>query len=407
MSKHWNWKAVPPEMADLLETNTQKKTLAMLIEGKTQLQIAKIEQIATRNVNGRAERIKIMLRRHGYDPEQGLTRITPPPFAVKGRSELVKIAEDGSETVAMYWNKTETGKTDTAEAMRQFVEGLKDEIIPVSPTKAAKLNYRSDLMPSIFIGDAHIGMRAHGKETKHSDFDTKIAIAQLRDAVDYLTERAEPAEVGLLIDVGDYTHADSHNNTTTAGTPLDVDTRHRSTMYQAAMTMRYMIGKMLEKCKTVHVIIARGNHNENVAPAIELMLTFFYEREPRVKILPTIGHYHYVEYGNWLIGVTHGNNQKAEALAGSMARDMAQAWGRTTHRLWATGHYHKDAVKTLAGVKHKVFAALPPPDAWHASHGFSGDGEMEMWTFRKKGGVHSTHVYNIPRPIIEPDVRIA
>jgi hypothetical protein len=318
----------------------------------------------------------------------------------------VKVAEDGSETVAMYWNKTETGKSDPAEALRQFVEGLKDEIVPVKPTKAAALKYRSDLMPSIFIGDAHIGMRAHGKETKHHNFDTEIATAQLRDAVDYLTQRAEPAEVGLLVDVGDYTHADSHKNTTTEGTPLDVDTRHRSTMYQAAMTMRYMIGKMLDKCKTVHVVIARGNHNDNVAPAIELMLTFFYENEPRVKVLPTIGHYHYIEYGNWLIGVTHGNNQKAEALAGSMARDMAQAWGRTTHRLWATGHYHKDAVKTLPGVKHKVFAALPPPDAWHASHGFSGDGEMEMWTFRKKGGVHSTHIYNIPRPIIEPDVRI-
>jgi len=164
---------------------------------------------------------------------------------------------------------------------------------------------------------------------------------------------------------------------------------------------------MLEKCKTVNVVIARGNHNDNVAPAIELMLTFFYENEPRVNVLPTNGYCHYVEYGNWLIGVTHGNNQKAEALAGSMARDMAQAWGRTTHRLWATGHYHKDAVKTLAGVKHKVFAALPPPDAWHSAHGFSGDGEMEMWTFRKTGGVHSTHVYNIPRPIVEPDLRIA
>jgi hypothetical protein len=121
------------------------------------------------------------------------------------------------------------------------------------------------------------------------------------------------------------------------------------------------------------------------APAIELMLSFYYEKEPRVNILETIGHYHYVEYGKWLIGVTHGNNQKADALAGSMPRDMAQAWGRTTHRLWATGHYHKEAVKTFPGVKHKVFAALPPPDAWHSSHGFfwrwrnGNDDFQEIW----------------------------
>jgi hypothetical protein len=402
-----DWTQVPAEYADCLETLVQRDIFALLRAGKSWGYIAKDRNVAERAVGNVVKRIRLKISEHGYDPVKGIGTMTPPPFAIKGRSELIKVNEDGTETVAMYWNKTERRHEQMAQTFQQYIEGLKGEIDQVKPTKAAKLAYRSDLMPAIFIGDAHIGMRAHGKETKHLDFDTKIAVSQLRDAVDYLTERAEPSQVGLLVDVGDYTHSNGHNDTTAAGTPLDVDTRHRSTMYQAAMTMRYMIGKMLEKCKTVHVVVARGNHNDDVAPAIELMLSFYYEREPRVKILETISYYHYIEYGNWLIGVTHGNNQKAEALAGSMARDMAQAWGRTTHRLWATGHYHKDAVKTLPGVKHKVFAALPPPDSWHAAHGFAGDGEMEMWTFRKTGGVHSTHVYNIPRPIVEPDVRIA
>lgn len=26
-----------------------------------------------------------------------------------------------------------------------------------------------------------------------------------------------------------------------------------------------------------------------------------------------------------------------------------------------------------------------------------------MLTFRKEGGLYSSHVYNIPRPVIEPD----
>ena len=404
---NWNWQSVPEGLEERLETGPQKDMLAMLRSGMTQRAIATQIGISEKNVQAMGSRIKARLRAIGYDPDNGMKLVSPGAQALKGRSALVKVGEDGSETTVMYWNKTDYKRESLHESFKQFVEGLKGDIDQVKPTKAAKLAYRSDLMPAIFIGDAHIGMRAHGKETKHLDFDTKIAVNQLRDAVDYLTERAEPSEVGLLVDVGDYTHSNGHNDTTAAGTPLDVDTRHRSTMYQAAMTMRYMINKMLEKCKTVHVVVARGNHNDDVAPAIELMLSFYYEREPRVKILETISYYHYIEYGNWLIGVTHGNNQKAEALAGSMARDMAQAWGRTTHRLWATGHYHKDAVKTLPGVKHKVFAALPPPDSWHAAHGFSGDGEMEMWTFRKTGGVHSTHVYNIPRPIVEPDVRIA
>ena len=280
-------------------------------------------------------------------------------FATKRISQAI----NGDGEKVLEWHIQEPTKQAQEELLKEFVEGLNSEIKQAKPEKANKNKYKSDLLPSIFIGDAHIGMRAYGKETKHNDFDTDIATTQLRDAFDYLTDKMEPAETGLLVDVGDFTHANGHNNKTFAGTDLDVDTRHRSTMYEAAMAMRYAISKMLKKCKNVVVVIARGNHNDDVAPAIELMLAFYYENEPRVKVLETNGYYHYIEYGQWLLGVTHGDKQKAESLVSSMARDMAEAWGRTTHRLWATGHFHKEMVRTLAGCKHKVFAALPPPDA--------------------------------------------
>lgn len=404
---NWDWSKLPANIMEVMQTKKQERLLGMLIAGQKWGAIAKAEGVSERVIASRIKHLRKMISAAGYDPANGMQMVTPPPQKLTGRSALVKVDEKGDETVVMYWDKRGIANEERGAALLDYAKGLAETIPQAKPVKAEKRIYRNDLMPAIFVGDAHIGMRAWGKETKHLDFDTGIAVAQLREAVDYLVSRAEPSDVGLLVDVGDYTHADGHNNTTTAGTALDVDTRHRSTMYQAAMTMRYMISKMLDKCKTVHVVIARGNHNDNVAPAIELMLSFYYENEPRVKILPTLGYYHYVEYGNWLIGVTHGDKQKPEALAGSMARDMAEAWGRTTHRLWATGHYHKDAVKTLAGVKHKVFAALPPPDGWHASRGYAGDGEMEMWTFKRTGGVHSTHVFNIPQPRLEPDVKIA
>jgi hypothetical protein len=397
---------VPAEYVECL-TEDQKSVFEMYQAGMLAKDIAKARGVHRRNLLLMTANMRKRIRGAGYDPDAGLKRMTAPPFTIKGRSELVKIGEDGSETVVMQWNKTEREKVDAGQSLREYVEGMKDEIPRIKPEKEPKRIYRNDLMPAIFIGDAHIGMRAWGKETRHLDFDTGIAVAQLREGIDYLIGKAEPADVGLLVDVGDYTHADGHSNTTTAGTSLDVDTRHRSTMYQAAQCMRYMIGRGLQKFRKLYVVVSRGNHNDNVAPAIELMLHFAYENEPRVEILPTTGYYHYVEYGNWLLGITHGDKQKPESLAGSMARDMAEAWGRTTHRMWCTGHFHKDAVKTLPGVKHKVFAALPPPDSWHASRGYAGDGEMEMWTFKKSGGVHSTHVFNIPQPRIEPDVRIA
>jgi rhodanese-related sulfurtransferase len=177
-------------------------------------------------------------------------------------------------------------------------------------------------------------------------------------------------------------------------------------MEAAAEVMAYMVDRMLDKHKRVILVCARGNHDTDAAGALALMMKFYYRKEERVNVLDSHGFYHYIEYGNWLLGIHHGDKQKMESLAGSMARDMAQAWGRTTHRLWCLGHFHKDAVKTLPGVKCKIFAALPPPDSWHASHGYAGDGEMEMMTFRREGGLYSTHVYNIPQPRHEPDVMI-
>lgn len=347
------------------------------------------------SIRGRAARA-------GYSPEHDMTRTVPEGFHVRGTSTLY----DAEGNAKLQWVKSSIDHERQREIMQEFADGLAENVPRIEPKPENHAKYDADLMPSIFIGDAHVGMRAYGKETGHHNFDTDIAVTQLREAVDYLVSKAEHSELGLIVDVGDFHHANGSNNQTFSGTPLDVDTRHRSTMYQAAMAMRYMIDRMLDKCRKVVVVVARGNHNEDVAPAMELMLSFAYENEPRVKVLETHGHYHYVEFGGNLLGICHGNRQKPEALAGSMARDMPTAWGRTNYRMWCTGHYHKEAVKSLPGCRHKIFGALPPPDGWHASHGFKGDGEMEMLTFRRDGGVQSSFVYRISQPRNEPDVRL-
>ena len=325
----------------------------------------------------------------------------PDGYQIKGTSTLYKDGEP-----ALQWVKTNLDAERQAAMIKEYIAGLVKDIEPAKPKQKTLDKYKSDLMPSIFIGDAHIGMQASASETKHSDFDIDIACGQLMDAVYHLIDKAEPAETGLLVNVGDLLHANGRSGTTLKGTPLDVDKTFYTASRAAGMFMRYTIDSMLEKFGKVYVVIVPGNHDGDPAVAIQLMLDFYYDKEPRVVVLKNEGFCNYIEYGNWLLGMAHGDKQKPEALVGSMARDMSAAWGRTTHRMWCTGHFHKESVKTLPGCKHKVFGALPPPDSWHASQGYLGDGEMEMLTFRKEGGLHSSHVYNIPQPKHEPDVKI-
>ena len=347
--------------------------------------------------------IKKRAAQAGWSPDHDMTHAVPDGYHVRGVSTLY----DSDGNPKAQWVKSQITKEQEEQAIKGLVEGLTADIKPAKPKKLPKARrHNKDLMTGIFIGDAHIGMRAFGVETKHSDFDVDIAVQQLRDAVDYLVERAESTETGLLVDVGDFMHANTQHNTTFSGTPLDVDTRHYRVMKAAGEVMAYMVDRMLDKFKRVVLVIARGNHNTDAAGAMQLMMEFYYKDEKRVNVLPTDGFYHYIEYGKWLLGIHHGDKQKPEALAASMARDMPEAWGRTTSRMFCTGHFHKEAVKTLPGVKHKVFAALPPPDSWHASHGFAGDGEMEMLTFRREGGLHSSYTFNVPQPRVEPDARL-
>lgn len=322
-----------------------------------------------------------------------------------GTTTLEK-GQEGDDFIVR-WNKEIPDKKQLSESIKEYVKGLCEEIPPRQPRKFKRTKkHTNDLMTGIFIGDAHIGMYAYNKETKHSDFNSDIATEQLRDAIDYLVDKAETTETGLLVDVGDYLHTNGQNNMTFSGTPQDVDTRQDSVQRKAAMCMIYMIDKMLDKFKKVTVVVAKGNHDTDSSSVIRIGVSLAYRNEKRVTVLDSDGFYNYVEYGNWLLGVHHGDKQKPESLAGSMARDMPQAWGRTTHRMWCVGHFHKEYVKVLPGVKYKVFAALPPPDSWHASKGYMGDGEMEMLTFRKAGGIYSSHVYTIPQVIHEPDARI-
>jgi len=74
--------------------------------------------------------------------------------------------------------------------------------------------------------------------------------------------------------------------------------------------------------------------------------------------------------------------------------------------MWITGHYHHEEVLELDGCTVYKMGALPPPDSWHVGMGFGGDGKMQMQVLRRQGGMHSTMIYDIPRPIIEPDIKL-
>lgn len=341
----------------------------------------------------------------GWSPAWDATAHVPEGEYVLGRSIYL---EDDSGNKA--WLKTRR-KMETAEkeqALKAFVDQMNSQVKQVKKTPKPSAKGKSkDLLPTIIIGDAHIGMRADASETRGRDFDSKIASGEILEAIDYLVDAAPAAEHAMLISVGDLTHIDRAipYPQTANGTPMDSDTRIEIIMRKAADTMIHSITRMLEKHSKVSVVMARGNHDSETTIAIAMILAYRYEKEPRVTILEPHGFFTYTTFGKNLIAITHGDKAPGRRLADMLPR--LNVWSNTSHRYWILGHFHsKLAEQYDNSVVLERFGTLAPSDSWHASKGYCSPSIMNQIVYRRSGGIAIRHEYEIPGRDYKPDHEI-
>jgi predicted phosphodiesterase len=342
---------------------------------------------------------------HGYSSNWDATRHVPEGEIVIGRS-IYTSDDEGNKA----WLKTKRTMTEAArdKALQGFVDGLVKGLPKYKPKAKPKTKkFDPDLLPSIVIGDGHFGMRADSRETKEQDYDTKIAAQSHLEAISYLVSVSSASEHSLLVNVGDFIHANGSAGTTFGGTRLDVDTRIEVVLETAAQTFIFAIEKMLSKHKNVSVIMARGNHDSDTAIALALILKFYYSKEPRVNILDPHGFFHTLQFGATLIAVHHGDKVKANKLAAILPRMLPDQWSSTNYRKWLVGHiHHQNAIETDNGVFVESFGTLAFPDSYHAGHGWSASSVMTQITFHRDGGEALRHVYQIRASRKAPDLTL-
>ena len=155
--------------------------------------------------------------------------------------------------------------------------------------------------------------------------------------------------------------------------------------------MIYCIQRMLAKYPKVLVRINRGNHDGHSSYALSLMLSCFFDKEPRVTIdLHPALHWYY-RFGKVLIGSTHGDTTKEKDMLPVMAADKPQDWGVTTHRYWYVGHVHHKSVKEYQGGVVEYFRTLAPRDAWHQGQGYRAGRDMCLIVMHREHGEIERH----------------
>ena len=374
------------------ETERQIEVLDVLLESKSGGEAAKLLNVSERNVMKLLQRLKAQAAARGIAPDQDMTHEAAEGFVVKGTSTLY--GEEGD--VKAQWVKTQQGAAQTLTQIREAIAEAMDGYKGVYRPRKAPTSDTSELLACYVMGDPHIGCYAHAEEAGEN-FDVKIAREDLLNATSRLVAVAPKTDHALIANLGDFFHADNRGNTTTRGTPVDVDTRWPQVLQAGCMLMVDLITLALSKHPRVSVVNCIGNHDDHSSVMLSAFLAAYFHAEPRVEVLPTTNKFHYFQHGKTLIACTHGDTIKLNALTEIMATDKPEMWAQSQHRYWYTGHIHHTTRQELRGSVVESFRTLAAKDAWHMNSGYRSGRDMFCIVHDKEYGEVERHRCDIRR----------
>jgi len=324
-------------------------------------------------------------------PEHGEKFEPLPGHLIKGESAYVNA--DGN--LIGKWVKTR----EDAERTKSLIAAIHEEFDSykgyaqlVPPPKETY----SELCQYYPIVDPHVGMLSYGRETG-TDNDLRLGLDRIRAGLGELIGRAPPAETAVIINTGDFFHADDQRNVTAAsGHQLDVDGRNQKVKWAGVAFFRHMIDLALQKHKTVIVKSLKGNHDPESAMWLNITLGLFYSNEPRVVIdVEDANNDHFFHlFGVNYVGATHGHTMKPDRMYVMMAEDNPEYWNASLYRWCIFGHIHHETKKTVGSVVCESFTQPVSKDAFAHSHGYRSPSAMQSVTLHREGGEVGRHRVN-------------
>ena len=376
----------PSVLLEFAKSDRQKEVCKAVISNGSNAKAAYALGINRRTVDKTMQRIERFAASKAVAPHKSVDRETMEGFDAKRISTAYK--EDGS--IALQWVIQEPQKRNMQEKIDALMEGMTDDLtgfkLPVEQTATLDDDYLAMYM----IGDHHFGMLADS-ETKidDDDWDVKIATQILIDATDRLANRVGDAHTGVLLNVGDFFHADSSANTTTKGTPVDVDTRIGKTFKLAGRLFQVLIDKMLESHNQVVVINVRGNHDSDMACHLSSCLELLYSEEPRVNVLPNYSKFIHYQWHNNLFVFHHGDRMKHEQILQAVIKNLDDEWSQSKNRYCHLGHIHHHTAREVGSMHFEHWGSLTATDQWHSDSGYGAERSMTAVVYHKENGEDS------------------
>lgn len=268
-----------------------------------------------------------------------------------------------------------TQEIRNTNAIEELIRDAK-RISPKYP-KVKRQITKDGMLYEIGMPDLHFGRLTWAEETGE-DYDIKIARGMVNEVLEELLSYTSGFSIKkILLPIGnDFFNANNKEETTTHGTPQQEDTRWQKT-FRAG---RIMATEMIDACASiapVDVVVVPGNHDEERIFYLGDALVCWYHSCPEVSIDNASKKRKYYQFGNSLIGFTHGSSEKNTSLASLMPLEVPELWSKSRFREWHTGdkHHKSDMIQEVEeniGVVIRILRSLVPADAWTFEHGLIG-----------------------------------
>lgn len=369
-------------LLDYCVSDRQREIIQAYLKEGTARKAAKFLGANAGHVCRVVQKIKTRAALKGHSPEHDMTKTVPDPFIVKGTSTYYN--KDGVPTGQ--WVKTTLDQERKEAVVREMCEALAESVARKAKPIVAPASADHDLLTAYLFADLHLGMYAWAEETGN-DYNCEIAEQNLCAGIQRLVDRSPDSKEALLVNLGDFFHFDDDSKRTRAsGHILDGDTRWLRVTRIGIRCLRYCVDALLRKHRKVTLINEIGNHDDQSAMMLNVILEAYYHNEPRLLIDTSPQYYHYYRFGKVLIGTHHGHKAKPADLGGIMATDRAKDWGETEFRYWFTGHIHHETSKEYRGYVHQSMSPLAALDVYSASNGYRSQRGMESVIFHREWG---------------------
>ena len=268
----------------------------------------------------------------------------------------------------------------TLEDITKHFENYKPTFTACIPNKI-----ESNKMLEFPLCDLHIGKMAWEPESGEN-FDSKILKDRFYQVITDMIDRVSTYKFEkIILPFGnDLFNIDNIEGNTTGGTKQDNDLRIQK-MFDIGAEMNIdLIAKLSDafQCE-IEIMLVTGNHSRLAEFYLIRLLEAYFRNTKHIKFDSRPCKRKYLEYGNTLIGFSHGETEKSR-IGGLMPIEAPGMWGRTKYREFHLAHYHTEQMRSVEtpslkkqiqesdGLIVRNISSITGSDMWHYNAGYVG-----------------------------------